>query len=208
LANSGFLYTEDFIVDNRDAPLNVTELNAQRYILFSSDPTMSQLPVRREPYNKTKTVVNEASSEPGTNRNLAMGQLLDRHNSNLFLLTLNMTVRGDPWYLSSNYVQDSDETRASLRRNGHTFLLRFKTPRPFDYDASDEDNNTGYATLSDSQAFSGIYTYIKARNIFSNGTYKCEIKAVKSLGLGEELTAAQLAQSTTTEEQQTAGNDN
>jgi hypothetical protein len=60
------------------------------------------------------------------------------------------------------------------------FLLTIGTPSRYDYDISDEDNNTGYWSDSKSSGhFSGLYLAIKWKNKFSNGIFTTEISAAK-----------------------------
>lgn len=115
------------------------------------------------------------------------------------LVRLEMTVRGDPWYLGKR--QWTGNTKTELIENrpdnldtytkpnsregcfygDQTFIyLQFATPRVSMENYDDEDEDDGYWNFANkngelSQSFSGIYMFMQATNRFSNGEFTTEI---------------------------------
>ncbi len=135
------------------------------------------------------------------------------------LFKINMTVRGDPWYLGKRIwsnSRDPELIKEQLREKrpienqsafdnplegcfygDHTYIyLAFSTPRMDLNSYDDEDDDDGYIRYANKngnllQAFSGIYLVQGVNNRFANGEYFCEIQGV----LLTELDATQFSNS-------------
>lgn len=130
---------------------------------------------------------------------------------NSTLSSVNLTLRGDPWYLGKKQWTGDEKTELTENRptgvnsysnpaegcfyGDHTFFyLQFATPRVSMENYDDEDDDDGYWNFANkngeiSQSFSGIYMLMGATNKFSNGEYTCEILGT----LMNELTVSKLS---------------
>ncbi len=123
--------------------------------------------------------------------------LYNNNKATDFMVQLNMTLRGDPWYLgesdATRLSNASESKKGSGGRNifdgihedaSQYLLLEVASPRYFDPDVYDEDNNTGeWSRAGFSFSLSGIYCIIQATNVFQNGLYTIDLKAVKMTGI-------------------------
>lgn len=115
------------------------------------------------------------------------------------LVSLNMSVRGDPWYLGKRQWAGNEKTELIENRPTGSdvytapkpqegcfygdqtfFYLQFATPRVSMENYDDEDDDDGYwkfATQNGelSQSFSGVYMLMQAVNKFSNGEFTSEL---------------------------------
>ena len=149
--------------------------------------------------NTTADYINSDTMAVGqkNNRNSLMAYLFMQQNVGRFLVSLDMTVRGDPWYLGQpsdkkfqtqttpqgSDTTESDATGISTDDADNFFLLEINSPRYFDLNVDDEDLNTGkwYKDGEESTAyfFSGIYRLIEATHRFNNGVYLIDLRAAK-----------------------------
>jgi hypothetical protein len=179
---SGFTYSEDLVmssnaVDVKDLK-NFDIANAEfRYEVLS-----------------TSTVPNIAegatyvTTNPG---NTLFGYVYQQHNSSAFLNKVNLTVRGDPWYLGKaagqiKMAEKSTPTSISYTANDNYFILQIATPQPYDPDVEDEDSsrNSGFWNFNGiSNSFSGLYMISKVVNHFRNGVYTVDIEASKNMAV-------------------------
>ena len=112
-----------------------------------------------------------------------------------FMVQLDMTLRGDPWYLGEVDNIGDGKSKVTGSGGGKSFtglhedfseyhLLEVASPRYFDPDVYDEDNNTGeWSRAGFSYSLSGIYCIISAVNRFSGGVYTVDVKSTKMTGI-------------------------
>lgn len=151
-------------------------------------------------------------SDPSNKRSMFVGmleQLYDGTN----LISLNMTVRGDPYWLGASYygTKYNDITSAdisSTSSSDRTFncqypyhkdtglVLRFKSPVGNDYTSSSKFKNS---------YFSGLYYISEITHIFSNGEYKQILQGGLTAGL-QMATLNQTSSSNSTTSNKTASN--
>jgi hypothetical protein len=138
-----------------------------------------------------KTTVTDASGkEPGSDAatikkgsvsNTLFGFIAGQHQADLaFMLELDMTLRGDPWYLGNDGDKSSNEAQANYYGDDNHLYLTLRSPKTFDLDWRDEDSdiNTGYWRGDGlSRSFGGVYRLISVVNSFSGGEYTCEVNA-------------------------------
>ena len=138
-----------------------------------------------------------ADSEAGT----LFGQLVNQHAEQRFLASMEMTVRGDPWYLgqsidNSQEQADNNSSIANLRRRNsnpdsgyfggddNLFVLEIASPPPRDIYVDDEDDNTGYWEQRIVEYnFTGIFFLTRAVHNFSSGEYSIDISANRLSGI-------------------------
>lgn len=133
----------------------------------------------------------EAATYDGTTRNSIFGYLMQQHGASDFLVKLDMTVRGDPWYLGQpdtsgvqkplvNDPAETNEEYAVYSKDENYVMFEMQLPRRFDMDVEDEDNNTGYWQPKGTSYFiSGMYRMVTVVNNFSRGLYSTELNLNK-----------------------------
>lgn len=106
-------------------------------------------------------------------------------NSDVDLITANMTIMGDPYYIptqTGNYVGERDPNSPSITQEGYmTYLenqvyvnVNFKTP----IDYSITGDNVIYSELV--PEFSGVFQVLDVENIFEGGKFTQELGMVRS----------------------------
>tara|TARA_A100001011_G_scaffold30854_1_gene29852 strand:+ start:3753 stop:6710 length:2958 start_codon:yes stop_codon:yes gene_type:complete len=144
-----------------------------------------------------ETQVNRASSRARPNN--LFGYLYMQKNMTDYLVRLEMTIRGDPWYLGEGYgagdtsetpqvkqgQDQSDNSYNYIETNSRLnyFLFEFNSPKRFDLDIEDEDNNTGLFNPQTSYFLSGIYQYKQATLNFSRGVFTIDVQGAKETAL-------------------------
>lgn len=135
----------------------------------------------------------EAATYDGTARNSIFGYVMQQHSNQDFLVKLNMEIKGDPFYLGepnritsqfntspASYPDGSKPDWMDTTRSENYIMFEMQTPRLFDYDVDNDDNNTGYWTPAGTAYFiSGMY---KARGVvssFSGGLFSQELDLYK-----------------------------
>jgi hypothetical protein len=178
---SGFLYSEDIVQPGRftteeieAAGLNVLDTNIPTGAGGATPQTRSV----------NSPLGGMTSTGPSS---VLMGYVYrSREDGAQFLLNIDLTLRGDPYWLTAlsdgkfEYGKSSPDKTVYPNKTSYYFLLTIGTPTQYDYNISDEDENTGY--WSDGRTsgyFSGLYMPLKWKNKFSNGIYTTEINAVK-----------------------------
>lgn len=193
---SPFKYSDDFLTaDELGATIkSVDDLNELGYINVDGvefvDPEPSSSAAKDMPLKTDSNPI-----EVGTVYNKLYGFMSAKKGADVFLTKLQMTVRGDPWFLSTgDPLADSTPDQSNFKKGPNCFWLRIGTPRRYDLDYRDEDNNTGYwPSYGHSRAFSGVYQLIKVVNKFSGGVFTVDIDAQRLYGL-EQPASEDLAQ--------------
>lgn len=123
--------------------------------------------------------------EVGTVSNKLYGFMSAQKGADVFLSQIDMTVRGDPWYLcTSDPLADSNGEQANFKKGPNCFWLRIGAPRRYDLDWRDEDLNTGYwNTYGHSRMFSGVYQMTSVVNKFTGGEFTTTVSAFRVFGL-------------------------
>ena len=154
------------------------------------DPTDSLQPPVQQLH-----IVNELgeASFDGTPRQNLIGYYMQQKMEPSFLVKLDMEVKGDPWYLgkpddgsSTNHspqgldTDESNEDYVVFDKKDNVILFDMQSPRLFDFDVDDEDNNEGYWSADGTAYFiSGVYMLVKAVSKFEGGEFKQDISLVK-----------------------------
>lgn len=182
---SGFLYTEDIVQPGR---FTTDEIEAAGLNVLDSNIPTDAGPATPQ----TKSVDTPLSGMTSTGpSSVLMGYVYrSRQQDGQFLVNIDLTVRGDPYWLTDlasgkfEYGNPSPDQTVHPSATTYYFLLTIGTPTQYDYNISDEDENSGY--WSDGRTsgyFSGLYMPIKWKNVFSNGVFTTEIKAVKEIAV-------------------------
>jgi len=150
--------------------------------------------------NDTKNQVKEAPTERDSYRPSAFSHLMERHSEASSNQIINLTLRGDPWYLGANnfYDQTSEKdstenenqdsskttetslTSAQWSGGSVDFLIVLESPRKFDFNIDDEDQNTGLFDFSGiNYTMSGVYHIITAETNFDSGLFTVNVTATK-----------------------------
>lgn len=190
---SAYVYGAD-LVQAAETPLSADDLARLGY--YTVEDTGDGLEVKAE-VQRTQSQENEVESgtyKVGSTRNTLFGVLATQHaNDAVFLNVLDMTIRGDPWYLGSHDVQKSDDESGNFYGDDNCFWLTIRTPVTYDPDFADEDSglNSGYWKYDGiSRTFSGLYRLVTVENNFSGGIYTCQVNAQRIIG-AEKVPMAQ-----------------
>ena len=174
---SGFTYAEDLLTDimERAGGLTLQQIQDAGLIRasdISSDTFDLRPPVTTDPTVASSGPATSMVAKRGSPSNVLFNYMYAKHSSPNTMLALNMTIRGDPWYLGSARDKSTTNEAALSASNSTYVLLMVATPPPFDLDLNDEDNNTGYWNMNGlSNSFSGVYQLLRVENKFQNGMF-------------------------------------
>ena len=189
---SGYNYSVD-LVNRMETPLTATELENLGYLLTDEDiGTLNAKVVSSE---GSDAYANQAATiKKGSVQNTLFGVVASQHENDLaFLLQLEMTLRGDPWYLGKDTNDNSDEEACNFFKDDSHFYLSLRSPKTFDMDWRDEDSpiNTGYwKGDGEARTFGGVYRLISVTNNFSNGEYTVDVNAQRVVPAQDPVEAA------------------
>lgn len=180
---SAYVYGAD-LVQASETPMTAAELEKLNY--YTVESTAEDMEIKQE-VQRTQDSENEVDSatyKVGSVRNTLFGVLATQHqNDAVFLNELNMTLRGDPWYLGSHDVQKSDDNSGNFYGDDNCIWLTIRSPVTYDPDYTNEDNNTGYWKYDGvSKTFSGLYRLVTVEHNFSGGIYTCDVNAQRIIG--------------------------
>jgi hypothetical protein len=178
---SGYNYSVD-LVNPMETPLTATELENLGYIKVENVAGSGDLAqVVDGTELKKDDVIEGATIKKGSVQNTLFGVIASQYQNDVaFLLKLEMTIRGDPWYLGKDTNDNTDAQHANFEKDHNHFYLSLRSPKTFDMDWRDEDSdiNTGYWKGDGvSRTFGGIYRLIKVTNNFANGEFTSDITA-------------------------------
>ena len=215
---SGFTYAADLLDDFGGSETVIGEVTrekseraAWKALAEAAKETKDTNPRPSVEYG-THVVNQGASTEDGTYKATLFGYMYNNANHADILIDLNLSIRGDPWYLGKPYVDgelDNTDLPASEMEDDSTseyivreksdnyYLFTMQTPRVLDPDVDDEDYNTGYmAKVGTSYFISGIYSIVSYTTSFSGGMFSVEMDK------SPKLTSLSLAKYTPPEETQ------
>lgn len=183
---SGFLYSDDFVQPGGNIPRQ--DLEAAGLIVQDSNvPTNvgHASPVTRSIPSPLSGITSDGPAS------VLMGYVYRARQSTNFLLNIDLTLRGDPYWLTkvnSEAYEGQKPSRDSTVNPPPTgkyyFLLTIGTPSRFDYNVNDEDLNSGYWSEGrTSGIFSGLYFPIKWKSKFNSGKFTTEISATKEISV-------------------------
>ena len=189
-SQSGFVYGGDLIGDNK-----YTEQLANNVKMSTN------LPLR------TNAQAKDGSSNAGTFKGIKNNLFTYLYSQNVsvdFMNRLEMTIRGDPWWLGKKPQPPGDNKQipgisadksasspgdnliCSPNDRVNYLLFSLNSPRLFDPNVENEDKNTGmwmYEGDGTSYFMSGIYQVRDVVHRFSNGVYDCDITCVKEIAI-------------------------
>lgn len=183
---SGYNYAADLFREDKNLPQNVTVDNLLDLGYISVKNTGD---IQQQTEEHDLPVDDSAASGIASPKSKLFSMYAWQRAQELFLITVNINLRGDPWYLGAYGLDgesDSNQDRANFRRHDNLFWLRFAAPIVYDPDYTDEDSdfNSGYWRYDGtSYTFSGLYRMITVTNRFSAGMFTTEVKANKIFGL-------------------------
>ena len=178
---SDYNYSVD-LVNPLETPLTAADLEDLGYLTLDDKDSLAELPQGVNSVTlDAETGADQSTIKKGSVQNTLFGVIASQHSNDIgFLLELDMTLRGDPWYLGNDNEQPSSNEAANFYEDDNHFYLGLRSPKTFDMDWRDEDSelNTGYWKGDGvSRSFGGVYRFISVKNNFSNGEYTCEVNA-------------------------------
>ena len=197
---SGYTYSEDFFSVDQVNGIDVGDLNNLGFIgdiSLDRPQVTSQAKETDTPMTNPVEGVTVDLTKPQSNT--IFGQLINQKNAKDFMLHLDMTIRGDPWYLgydvsegqnnNTQAAQSSSDSQESSQPDFAYFggdknyiFLEVAAPRPWDFDYRDEDSllNSGYwMNTNTSFVFTGVYILTTVTHNFAGGVYTVDISGVK-----------------------------
>jgi len=156
----------------------------------SLDETKPSIVAKEVDHDKESNIV-----ERGSLRSSIFAHLMDEHAGASSNKKIQMEIRGDPWYLGKGnfYVEsqldertdprDSDSERKAEKEKTdlagavwsggkNQCLIIIESPRKFDFDIDNEDQNTGLWDFGGTNyTMSGVYNITTADSSFSGGEY-------------------------------------
>ena len=150
--------------------------------------------------NVVETMVESetSSSGPPSYSNTLFGYMYGQKDTADIMFNLDMTLRGDPWYLGEadrkGYVsfdnipdaKTSKSTEEGLDDFGsdNFILFELRQPQHFDPFISNEDLNTGmYPPGKQSYMVTGVYRILEVENSFDNGRFTVNARCAKEFTL-------------------------
>lgn len=183
--SSGITYAEDLLTDIMERAGGLTLQQIQDAgLIRASDLGASTFdlepPVTTDPTVASSGPATSMIARRGSPTNVLFNYMYAKHSTFNTMLAIEMTIRGDPWYLGASKGR-STTTAAALDQSGQPhILLQVATPPPFDLDVRDEDNNTGYWNMNGlSNSMSGVYLINRVVNKFQNGMFTTVINGGK-----------------------------
>jgi hypothetical protein len=179
---SGIAYAEDLVMSS-DA-IDVKDLN--KFDVANADFRYEVLGTTTVP-----NIAESATYVTTSSANTLFGYVYQQHTKNAFLLNVNLTLRGDPWYLGKGpnekeMAATSSPNTISYTSGDNYFLLQIATAQSYDPDVIDEDSprNSGFMNFDGmSKSFSGLYRIKTVKNYFRNGVYTVEVSANKEMAI-------------------------
>lgn len=126
------------------------------------------------------------------------GYMYGQKDTSDILYTLDMVVRGDPWYLGEpdktggiNYdkipsAKDEKSTEDGINQYGSDSFILFELRQPMYFDpfVNQEDLNEGlYAAGRQSYFITGIYRILEIASSFDNGRFTVNVRSAKEVTL-------------------------
>ena len=201
-----FVYGGDLIGDTKYAQQLSDGTKKAHYEPSSKDDKNPEKTVddtgiaqRKEYLNKTG-FANVGTTK--TIKNNLFTYLYDQHQAIDFLMKLQLELRGDPYWLGKEFLlspiqqtgldakktedddADADNYAVSSRENFMLFSLN--SPRLFDPDTQNEDNNTGlWIKEGDGTSYfiSGVYQVRDVTHNFKTGIYTMDMTAIKETAI-------------------------
>lgn len=178
---SGQIYASDFVAPN--GALTIEELEDAGYI--EADPAIVGQNIPPVVNVDIPNQFGDAIYQVTTPANMLFGFVYRQALNTNFMHAINMTLRGDPWYLGINpktgrLREDTVSTAESVSvRGDNFFILQIGSPSAFDPRVDDEDANTGYWNSDISNSLSGVYRMRLVVNRFSRGIFTSELEATR-----------------------------
>jgi len=173
---SGFVYSKD-ILNPDDGETFAADLVDRLGYATAGGVTRVKQQV-----DSTKDIPNKAgaaSYKSGSARNKLFGFLVEQQNANQFLQTVDLQLRGDPWYLSGPIsTEQSTEEQVNYFKDTNVFWLEIRAPITYDPDWQDEDSdlNSGYWQYKGvSKTFTAAYTIATTKCSFSKGAFTVDL---------------------------------
>ena len=182
---SGVLYSDDLVQPGGNISSDELE-SAGLVVLDSKAPTNAghATPVTKSLASPLSGITSDGPAS------VLMGYVYRARQSTNFLLNIELTLRGDPYWLtkinSDKFTggKPSRDVTLNPMSSKYYFLLTIGTPSRYDYNINDEDENTGYwSDGRTSGIFSGLYFPIAWKNRFNNGIFTTELKATKEIAV-------------------------
>lgn len=201
---SGYQYSEDFFALDQTNGIDVGDLETLGIVSEITRRRSALENITKETDTPTTNPVEGVTVDLKIPQsNTIFGQLVDQSGASVFLQEINMTIRGDPWYLGYDTSQGQNNNSQAAQTSADSFessqpeygyfgtddnyfFLEIASPRPWDFDYRDEDSllNSGYwMNTNTSYAFTGVYMMREIVHTFQNGLYTISINGTKESAL-------------------------
>lgn len=181
--SSGVTYAEDLLTDimERAGGLTLEQIQQAGLIRTGDLDAFNMVPpVSTDPTPASSGPATSMIARRGSPSNVLFNYIYTKQAAPAAFLNIEMTIRGDPWYLGSVKGRSTADAGAFNQSSQPHVLLQVATPPPFDLDLNDEDNNSGYWNMNGlSNSFSGVYLLTRVVNKFQNGMFTSTIYGSK-----------------------------
>jgi len=183
---SGFLYSDDLVQPGGN--LSTQEIESAGLVMLDGKAPVNVGPATPVTKSLASPLSGITSDGPAS---VLMGYVYRARKSTNFLLNIELTLRGDPYWLTRSNTGPFEKNKPSRDfttnpppGGKYYFLLTIGSPSRYDYNINDEDENTGYwSDGRTSGVFSGLFLPIEWKNRFNNGIFTTEIKATKEISV-------------------------
>lgn len=202
---SGYTYSADIIGSVSERLEQASALSASQQLAESLKPKEEE-DANADASGPQESVKVDSVPNPaedatynGTPRNTVFGYLMQQHAIDDFLVTLDMEIKGDPWWLGppkgdnqpevkgSEFVKEkTDENSMKTHGDENYVLFDLQTPRLFDFDVEDEDSpsNSGYwSKMGTSYFLTGVYMVRGVNHMFSGGEFSQELNLIRQTAI-------------------------
>jgi hypothetical protein len=207
---SGFIYSADLIDESGGSMTAIGEsqnyVAQQRKLNSIRNAANGISPEPRTSFVYGPSIVSTSGdTSDGTNAATLFGYMYQNVNNADILISLGLSVRGDPYFLGPPTTRtealkavkprkalEEDKESDKEKEDGikyvgsdNFFLFTMQTPRVRDPDYNDEDANSGYMSKEQTSYFiSGVYRIVSVTCGFSGGQFKVDFdKAPKETSL-------------------------
>lgn len=184
---SGFLYSSAFV--QPDDSITSEEMESAGLIKLDSATPASLGHAQPDARSIKSPLGGMAVNSPA---GILFGYAYRAREKTAYLLNIDMTIRGDPYWLTSKTHEvfkikdDNESSERTIQPSGKSyyFLLTIGQPSRYDFVVDDEDANTGYWSGGRSSGMlSGLYEPTTWVNKFSGGIFTTQLTSVKEISV-------------------------
>lgn len=202
--SSGLLFAADFL--NPENTPDIEDLLERGYLDYGDLDVNKETDIPQVCDSRTdeRSITETATYRTLSPENRLFGYLVNQSVANQFFVNLNLSIRGDPWYLGLRHLVDQEsenlqgpnadaprlanlkttEQAIALERDDNCFWFTMRSPRKYDPDWTDEDSelNSGYWRFDGiNRSMSGLFRLRSYVCNFSGGQFTVDIESFREI---------------------------